>query len=106
AAKRAAELYTREADVAAREAAVDAVVNAIVATPIENGTWTGVGDVEPGTYRTAEAVSSQCYCCIYRRRSNGSDIIDNDIVDGGFPTVTLSAGQDFENSGCGTFIEE
>jgi hypothetical protein len=62
-------------------------------------------DIEPGTYRTAEAVGSSCYWGISRSGSNGSDIIDNGIPGGGFPVVTLQAGQDFVNNRCGTFVK-
>lgn len=99
-------LEQREADVTAREQAVNALVQRIAATSIEQGTWTVGRDIEPGTYRTAQAVTGDCYWGIYRSGSNGDDIIENDIVNGGFPTVTLSVGQDFENNGCGTFIKE
>lgn len=103
---RAADLEQREADVAAREQAVAAVEQRIATTSIGQGTWTVGRDIEPGTYRTAQAVSGDCYWGIYRSGSNGDDIIENDIVVGGYPTVTLSVGQDFENNGCGTFIKE
>lgn len=59
----------------------------------------------PGTYRTAEAVTGSCYWGIYRSATNGDDILENDIVQGGLPTVTLSEGQDFEN-GCGVFVKQ
>lgn len=103
---RAAELDQREAAVAAREAAVTTVEQQVAANSIEEGMWTVGVDVEPGTYRTAAAVSGDCYWAITRSGSNGSDIIDNDIVQGGFPTVTLEVGQDFENSRCGTFVRQ
>ncbi|PRY47965.1 hypothetical protein LY71_111144 [Geodermatophilus tzadiensis] len=91
---------------AAREQAVTALEQQIVATSITEGMWTVGRDIEPGTYRTAAAVSDDCYWGIYRSGSNGDDIIENDIVSGGFPTVTLREGQDFENNGCGTFVKQ
>ncbi|WP_409329530.1 hypothetical protein [Trujillonella humicola] len=106
ASARAADLEQREADVAVREQAVAAVEQRIATTSIGHGSWTVGRDIEPGTYRTALAVSGDCYWGIYRSGSNGDDIIENDIVVGGYPTVTLSVGQDFENNGCGTFIKE
>jgi hypothetical protein len=106
AAARGAELDTREAALAAREQAVTATEQRIANTSIGEGTWTVGRDVEPGTYRTTTAVSGQCYWGIHRSGSNGSDIIDNDIVTGGFPTVTLREGQDFTNRDCGTFIKQ
>jgi hypothetical protein len=106
AAQRRAELDQREQAVAAREQAVTVVEQQVAANSIGEGTWTVGVDIEPGTYRTAEAVTQQCYWGIYRSGSNGSDIIDNDIVNGGFPTVQLSEGQDFENNRCGTFVKQ
>ena len=104
--RRAAELDNREATVAARESAVSAVEQRIAATSIGEGIWTVGVDVEPGTYRTAEPLTGYCYWAILRSGTNGSDIVDNDGPEGGVPTVTLSEGQDFENSGCGTFVKQ
>jgi hypothetical protein len=106
AAEREAALKQREADVAAREAAVNATEQQIVANSITEGIWTVGVDIEPGTYRTAEALTGYCYWAIYRSGTNGDDIIENDGPEGGYPTVTLSVGQDFENSGCGTFVKQ
>ena len=89
-----------------REKAVTAVEDRIAATSIGEGIWTVGVDVKPGTYRTKEALSGYCYWAIYRSGTNGDDIVENDGPEGGFPTVTLSAGQDFENSGCGTFVKQ
>ncbi len=72
-------------------------------TTIDEGDWTVGVDIKPGTYRTTEPVSGDCYWGIYRAGSNQSDIIDNAIVTGGRPTVTLKKGQEFTNNGCGTF---
>jgi hypothetical protein len=106
AARSKAELDQREQAVAAREQAVTAVEETIAANSIGEGTWTVGRDIAPGTYRTSAAVTGQCYWGIYRSGTNGSDIVDNDIVTGGFPTVRLSDGQDFTNNGCGTFVKE
>ncbi|WP_147251474.1 hypothetical protein [Blastococcus sp. TBT05-19] len=106
AAQRRAELDERAAEVAAREQAVTAVEQQIAANSITNGIWTVGVDVEPGTYRVSQPLTGYCYWAIYRTGSNGDDIIENDGPEGGFPTVTLSAGQDFENSGCGTFVKQ
>lgn len=100
------ELTTKEEAVAAREKAVTAVEQVIAANSIEQGTWTVGRDISPGTYRTKEAITGDCYWAIFRSGTNGSDIVDNDIPNGGFPTVTLSQGQDFENNGCGTFVKQ
>jgi hypothetical protein len=106
AASQSASLAAREASVAAREAAVSATEQQVAANSISEGTWTVGVDVEPGTYRTKEAVSDDCYWEITRSGSNGGDIIENDIVTGGFATVTLRAGQDFTNNRCGTFVKQ
>lgn len=95
----------RERDVAAREEAVTVTEDQIAARSVGQGVWTVGVDIEPGTYRTESPVSSTCYWAILRSGSNG-DIVDNDIVTGGFPTVTLSVGQDFENTRCGTFVKQ
>jgi hypothetical protein len=104
--KREQDLTTQAAAVTAREKAVTAVETEIEANSIGQGTWTVGRDIAPGTYRTKEALTGECYWGIYRSGSNGSDIVDNDIPSGGFPTVQLSEGQDFENNGCGTFVKQ
>ena len=103
---RAAELDQRESDLVAREQAVTAVEQRIAATSIGQGIWTVGIDIEPGTYRVSEALTGYCYWSITASGTNGDDIIENDGPEGGFPTVTLSVGQDFENSGCGTFVKQ
>jgi hypothetical protein len=105
-AEQEAALAQREADVTAREDAVAATEQRIADTSITQGIWTVGVDIEPGTYRTAEPVIGDCYWGVYTSGTNGSDIVDNDIPSGGFPTVTLSVGQDFENNGCGTFVKQ
>lgn len=106
AAEDRAELDERERDVEAREAAVTATEQQIAARSIGTGIWTVGVDVEPGTYRVDEALTGYCYWGIYTSGTNGDDILENDGPTGGFPTVTLSVGQDFENSGCGTFVKQ
>jgi DNA-binding protein H-NS len=101
-----AALAQQEAEIVAREQAVTAVEQMIAANSIGPGIWTVGVDVEPGTYRASQPVSSDCYWAITRSGTNGSDIIDNDIPGGGMPTVTLSAGQDFVNNRCGTFVKQ
>lgn len=83
-------------DAAAAEAAV-------AAAGITEGTWTVGVDVEPGTYKVTEPVTD-CYWSITTTGSNG-DIVDNDIVTGGLPQVTLSAGTDFTSNRCGTWAK-
>ncbi|MEG3615719.1 hypothetical protein [Isoptericola haloaureus] len=104
--ERSAELDQREEDVAAREDAVTETEERIAANRISDGTWTVGDDVEPGTYRTTHAVSGDCYWGIYRSGTNKRDIVANDIVDGGHPTVTLRDGQDFESSRCGSWDKQ
>lgn len=106
ASQQATELADRERLVTAREEAVAAVEQQIAQTSISNGVWTVGVDVEPGTYRTAAAITGYCYWGIYASGTNGGDIIENDGPEGGFPTVTLREGQDFENNGCGTFVKQ
>jgi hypothetical protein len=106
AAERHALLDEQERQLTEREAAVAAVEQRIASTSIGQGTWTVGRDIEPGTYRTMQAVTGDCYWGIYTSGTNGDDIIENDIVTGGFPTVTLSVGQDFENNRCGTFVRQ
>jgi hypothetical protein len=69
-------------------------------TTVEDGTWTVGLDIKPGKYRTVSTVSD-CYWAITKDGSNGEDIIANDIVDGGRPSVTIKSGQVFTSDGCG-----
>lgn len=101
-----AAVKSAEAALKTREEAVTGAEKAKAANTIKEGTWTVGVDVEPGTYRANSDVTSSCYWGIYRTGSNGSDIIDNDIVSGGRPSVTLSAGQDFKTSRCGTWSKQ
>jgi len=100
----AAKLKEREDAVAKREAA--AAVKEIPAKTIGEGTWTVGSDVEPGTYKTTQALNASCYWAITRTGSNGGDIIQNANVDGGFPMVTLTKGQTFESSRCGDWAKQ
>ena len=99
---RAATLDSRESDLTTREAVVTATEQQVAANQIQIGTWTVGIDIEPGTYRTLDPVTEMCYWGIYTSGTNKADIIDNDLVQGGNPTVTLGDGQDFEN-GCGVW---
>jgi hypothetical protein len=104
--KRQADMEATEAAVVVREQAVTALERQIAANSIGNGIWTVGVDVEPGTYRVSESLTGYCYWAILKSGTNGSDIIDNDGPTGGFPTVQLREGQDFENGGCGTFVKQ
>lgn len=101
-----AAVKTADAAVKKREEAITAAEKTKAANTIKEGTWTVGVDLEPGTYRANTDVVSGCYWGIYRTGSNGSDIVDNDIVTGGRPSVTLSAGQDFKTSRCGTWSKQ
>ncbi|WP_374971024.1 NYN domain-containing protein [Terrabacter sp. BE26] len=69
-------------------------------TSITEGVWEVGSDIKPGRYRTDDAVTD-CYWAITRGGSNGEDIIANDNVSGGRPSVTLKRGQEFKSSRCG-----
>lgn len=99
---RSEQLDQRESRLEERADEVTAAEDEAAAREVGEGVWTVGVDIEPGTYRTVEPVSSTCYWGIYRTGSNGEDIVANDIVTGGRPTVTLSEGQDFQ-SDCGTW---
>lgn len=101
-----AAVKTAEAAVKAREEAVTGAEKTKAANTIKEGTWTVGVDIEPGTYRANADIVGSCYWGIYRTGSNGSDIVDNDNVSGGRPSVTLSAGQDFKSSRCGTWSKQ
>lgn len=85
-------------------AALSQAQAAINANTITEGTWTVGSDVQPGRYRTTTAVAGDCYWEI--DRGPGGGIVDNDIVTGGFPTVTLSAGQTFKTQDCGNWLKQ
>lgn len=101
-----AALKEQEAAVKEREEAVSTAEEEQAANTISNGTWTVGVDIAPGTYRSNEPVGSTCYWGIYRTGTNGGDIIENDIPGGGRPTVTLSQGQDFNSTRCGSWTKQ
>src|SRR5687768_14527131 len=104
--EREQKVTAREEQVEAREEKVAAVEERIAETPIGQGLSTVGVDVEPGTYRTAEVSGAECYWAIFVTGTSGSDVFENDIRSGGFPTVTLREGQDLENNGCGTVVKQ
>lgn len=75
------------------------------AATIDDGVWTVGEDFPAGTYKVTAAVTQMCYWGIYKSGTNQENIIQNDIVTGGRPTVTLKRGQDFKTSDCGTWIK-
>lgn len=98
---RGADLDDRSAALDEREGDLEGAEEEAEANTITEGVWTVGTDIRPGTYRTTSAITEMCYWGIYRTGTNMEDIIQNDIVTGGRPTVTLSEGQDFETSDCG-----
>lgn len=104
--KAESELKEAEAAVKKREKAVTGAEKEKAANTIHEGTWTVGTDIAAGTYRTTDAVDSDCYWGIYTSGTNGDDIIANDIPGGGRPTVTLSKGQDFNTTRCGTWQKQ
>lgn len=65
-----------------------------------------VGDDFPaGTYRVTQNVAGMD--CYWKKSSDaeGSDIIDNDLPQGGRPQVTLKKGQWFTSETCGTWAK-
>jgi hypothetical protein len=102
-AQREAAVATSEAAVASSAAAMSQAQAAINANTITEGTWTVGTDVQPGTYRTTAAVVGDCY---WEIDNAGGGIVKNDVVTGGYPTVTLSAGQTFVTERCGDWRKQ
>jgi hypothetical protein len=75
------------------------------APTIEDGVWTVGTDFPAGKYRVKENVQDTCYWEITKSGTNGSSIVENDIVTGGRPTVTLRKGQDFKSQDCGIWVK-
>lgn len=75
---------------------------------ITEGIWEvgTTGGVASGTYRVSDALDtgSTCYWAIMSGPGDDPNaIIQNDIVTGGTPQVTLKKGQWFKTSGCGVW---
>jgi hypothetical protein len=70
----------------------------------EDGAWLVGRDVEAGTYTTEKEVGGMCY---WARRKPGKEgigaIIDNDVVTGGHPTVSIKNGEEFKSQDCGVW---
>lgn len=94
----------REDAVKAREDAATQQEKVQAQNTITEGNWAVGVDIQPGTYRTKEAVSGDCYWEI-DSDANGSNIVANDIVSGGRPTVTVRNGQYFTSERCGEWIK-
>jgi len=71
---------------------------------VENGQWEVGVDVPAGAYKVIAAVDPDAMCYWKISQTGKPDnIIDNDIVKGGKPTVTVKRGQDFTTNDCGTW---
>lgn len=78
----------------------------VAAAPtIDDGTWVVGEDIPAGTYKVNQPVGDTCYWAITKSGSNGASIIQNDLVQGGRPKVTIKKGQDFETARCGTWTK-
>ncbi len=73
---------------------------------VGDGVYVVGQDMQPGTYRVSGAVTDGCYWAITKSGSNGADIVQNDLPKGGFPQVTVKAGQDFKSERCGTWFKK
>lgn len=105
-AEREAAVKEAEGKIVGREAAVAKTEDAIAASSITEGTWTVGRDIAAGSYVTKDLVVDSCYWSITRGGSNGGDIVENDNVSGGRPTVSLSNGQVFTTERCGSWVKE
>lgn len=105
-AQQQAAIATSQAAVASSAAAMSQAQAAIDANSITEGTWTVGSDIQPGRYRTSAPVSEGCYWEIDRSGTNGSSIVQNDLPTGGYPTITLSVGQDFTTKDCGNWLKQ
>jgi hypothetical protein len=96
---REAAVAQRETDIAARETAVGAAEAARDANSFGDGVYAVGTDIQPGTYHTD---GSRDLCYYATLGADGSDILDNNIVDGGPATVVINS-PFFESNGCGTW---
>ena len=98
-------LAQKEASLVTREGAVAGAEAQVAANTVTDGVWTIGVDIEPGAYRVTSPVTEMCYWAILATGSNGN-IIENDVVTGGSPSVTLRAGQDFKSTRCGSWVKQ
>lgn len=69
-----------------------------------SGTWSVGTDIAAGSYKVTKELPSSSFCYWAVLASPGSDnIIQNDVVTGGLPEVTIQAGQGFKSQDCGTW---
>lgn len=102
--QREGQVQAREDALKQREDAVTQAEKVQAQNTIHEGNWAVGVDIQPGTYRTKDTVSGDCYWAIFSD-PNGRNIVANDIVTGGRPTVTLSRGQYFTTQGCGDWLK-
>jgi hypothetical protein len=71
---------------------------------VEDGEWEVGVDVSAGTYKVTAVVDPQVMC-YWKISQTGKpkNIIANDIVKVGKPTVSVKRGQDFTTQDCGTW---
>ncbi|NJC71229.1 hypothetical protein HC031_16130 [Planosporangium thailandense] len=98
------QVKAREDAVKQREDAVTQAEKVQAQNTIHEGTWAVGVDVQPGTYRAKDPVAGQCYWKI-TSDANGRNIVANDLVNGGRPTVTLQGGQYFTTEDCGDWAK-
>lgn len=96
---------TTAAKAATKAPSTKAAAPISVSPTIGEGDFVVGEDMPAGRWRTTMTVSDGCYWAIYRANTNQSDIIDNGIVNGGRPTVTLKKGQEFHSNGCGSWVK-
>lgn len=103
-----AKLDDINAQIESQQAQLDSLtgqVDSAKANTVTNGVWQVGVDIPAGTYRATQPVSEDCYWEISTGQG-GFDIIDNDIPGGGYPQVTLTDGQHFKLSSCGTWAKQ
>jgi hypothetical protein len=71
---------------------------------IEDGLWEVGVDIQIGRYKVIEPVDPAAFCYWQISPVGKPDtIIDNGVVSGGRPIVTIKKGQTFETNGCGNW---
>ncbi|MBK9741176.1 MAG: DUF4190 domain-containing protein [Actinobacteria bacterium] len=91
--------------VASEVATPEATEAASPVVVFEDGDWIVGSDFPAGTYTLIDEPSF-CYWGIYEAGTNQENIIANDNVTGGHPTVVLKEGQEFTSSDCGAWATD
>jgi hypothetical protein len=98
---REASLKSRAAELDQRQQDLDARTAALKATSFADGVWVVGTDIQPGTYRAAQATSD----CYWAKLQTDDGIIKNDIP-GGPTTVTIETSvPKFKSTRCGTWTK-